>query len=69
MGLQIFFFLSFLGIMLSQSNGQTVPKFVCSTGKRFDSKMFLVVSLVETGDAKTRLGGGPQMTHWKVARY
>ena len=34
-----------------------------------DSSVFFVVSLVDTGDAKTRLGGGPQMIHWKVARY
>ena len=30
---------------------------------------FLVVSLVDTGDGKMRLGGGPQKTHWKVVRY
>ena len=54
--------------MLSQSNGQTVPQFGCSIGKCSDSKVFFV-SLIDTGDAKTRLGGGPQVMHWKVARY
>ena len=29
--------------------------------------MFFVVFLVDTGDVKTRLGGGPQMTHTKSA--
>ena len=55
--------------MLSQSNGPTDPQFGCSTGKCSEPILFLVVSLVVAGDAKTRLGGGPQMTHWKVARY
>ena len=32
-------------------------------------KKFFVVSLVDTGDAKTKLIRGPQMTYWKVARY
>ena len=56
--------------MLSQGNGQTVPQFGCSIGKHSDSKMgIFVVCLVDTGDAKMRLGGGLQMLHWKVARY
>ena len=48
--------------MLSQSNGQTVPQFGCSIGKCSDTKVFFVVSLVDTGDAKTRHDGGLQMT-------
>ena len=32
-------------------------------------KCFFVVSLVDTGDAKTRLDGGLHVTHWKVVRY
>ena len=67
MGLHVFL-KSFLQIMLSQSIGKTVPQSGCSTGKCSDSKVFFV-SLVDTGDAKTRLGGGPQMKHWKVAGY
>ena len=64
------FLKSVLRIMLSQSNGQTVQQFGCSIGKHSDSEVFLIaVSLVDTGDAKTRLGGGPLMTHWKVAVY
>ena len=55
--------------MLLQSNGQTVSQFGCSTGKCSDSQVFFVVSLVDIGDAKTRLGGGPQMMHWKVEGY
>ena len=27
---------------------------------------FVVASLVDTGEAETRLGGGQQMKHWKV---
>ena len=42
---------------------------VYSIEKCSDSNVFFVVSVVDTGDAKTRLGGGPQMIHWKVARY
>ena len=37
------------------------------TPKRFVA--VVVVSFVDTGDAETRLGEGPQMTHEKVARY
>ena len=55
--------------MLSQSKGPTVAQFGCSIGKCFDSKVFFVVCLVDTGDAKMRLGGGMQMVHWKIARY
>ena len=59
--------------MLSQSNGQTVPQFGCSTGKCSFTEVFFVVvvfvSLVDTGDAKTRLRGGSQLTHWKVAKF
>ena len=67
-GLQVFL-KSFLGIMLSQSNGQTVPQCGCSIEKRSDSEVFFVVSSVDTGNAKTGLGGGPQMTLWKLAGY
>ena len=45
--------------MLSQSNGQTVPQFGCSIGKCSDSKVFFV-SLIDTGDAKTRVDGAPE---------
>ena len=55
--------------MLSQRNGQTVPQFGHSTGKCSDSNVFFVISLVDTGDAKTRLGGEPHIEHWKVAGY
>ena len=54
---------------LSKSNGQTSLQFGCSIGKGSDSKVFFVVFLIDTGDAKMRLGGGMQMTHWKVGGY
>ena len=43
-----------------------LPQFGYSIEKCSDSEVFFVVSLVDTGDPKTRLSGGPQLTHWKV---
>lgn len=39
------------------------------TPKRFVVVAVVVVSFVDTGDAETRLGGGPPMTYEEVARY
>ena len=63
--------------MLSQSKGETVPQFGCSIRKCSDSQVgfflcfffFVIVSLVDTGDVKMKLDGGPQIMRWKVARY
>ena len=47
--------------MLFHSNGQTVPQFGCTIGKCSDSKAFFCfVSLIDTGDAKTRVDGAPE---------
>ena len=54
---------------LCQINGQTVPQSGYSIGKCSDSKSVLLLFPWSTRDAKTRLGGEPQMTDWKVAGY
>ena len=63
------FSVKFRLITLSQRNGQTVvPQSEYSVGKCSDSRkksVCLFVFLVNTGNTKTRLGGGPQMTHRK----
>ena len=70
----IYFFLSsFLGILLSPSNGQTVSVWVQHWRMLRLQTVFCllvffvvvdVVSLVDTGETKTRLGGGPQTTRF-----
>ena len=55
--------------MLSQINGKTAPQVGYNIEKCSDSKVFFVVSSVDTGDAKTGLVERPQMTYWKVAGY
>ena len=42
-------------------------EFGYSTGKYSDFKVFIVVSLVNTGNAKTTLGGEQSIRHRKVS--
>ena len=62
------FLKSFLRIMLSQSNGQTVPQCGCSIGKLTPKCFCFVFSLGLHRGCEDEIWW-PQTTHWRVAGY